>query len=159
MISLIAAVDENLLIGNSQGMPWHIREDLAYFKQVTKGKTIVMGRKTFDTIGRPLPHRNNVVLTTKNIEIAGVNIIHDLKHYLSNVAKDEEVIVIGGAQIYALAYPFVDRLYITHIHHAYEGDVYFPRCYFTGEFIQTEARDLLTSEGLKLTFATYQRQQ
>lgn len=152
MISLIVAIDKNHLIGNSQGMPWYIKEDLAYFREVTRGKTVIMGRKTFQTIGRPLPNRHNVVLTRHTLEIEGVEVIHDLETYLKNVKQQDELFIIGGAEIYRLAYPYVQTLYVTHIEAEFKGDVYFPSHYFDGTFEQVDSRPLLTSEGINLKF-------
>jgi len=157
MINLIVAVDNNLLIGSSKSMPWHIPEDLRHFRDITRGHTVIMGRKTFESIGRPLPQRNNVVLTRKPSQIDGVLVINDLAQYLKTIKNDEQVFIIGGADIYGLAYPFVERLYVTHIAHEFKGDVYFPAQYFAGDFAQVKKQELISSEGIKLEFSVYER--
>lgn len=157
MLNLIVAVDKNLLIGTSTGMPWYIPEDLKYFRSVTTGKTIVMGRKTFDSIGRPLPNRRNVVLTRGQLEVEGVEIIHDLGAFLKEVDEQEDVFVIGGAEVYRLALPYVKRLYITHIDGEFSGDIYFPQAYFEGAFKETSFTTSISSTGLNLRFSIYDR--
>ena len=129
MISLIFAIDKNNLIGKGNDLPWYYPEDLKYFKEVTMNKTVVMGSKTFksiyDRIGKPLPNRNNVVLSRNlNLHYDDVLVINDLFEYLNK--QNEEIFVIGGKQVYELTLPIADRLYITHINKSYEGDVYFP---------------------------------
>ncbi len=131
MISLIWAEDRNHLIGKDNKMPWHYPEDLKYFKEETKNKKVVMGRKTFESIlsylKKPLPNRESIVLTRQTLSFDGalvVNDYHDLvKKYKDS---DEEVFIIGGKQIYELFLPHADRLYITHIDEEYEGDTHFP---------------------------------
>lgn len=130
MISLIVAMTKEGVIGVSNKMPWYYSEDLKHFKKITTGKTVLMGRKTFDSImsrnGKILPHRHNVVLTRdKNFSYEGVEVIHDLEKYLL-VNKDKDIIIIGGKEIYNLALPYCQRLYITFINKSYDGDIYFP---------------------------------
>lgn len=157
MINLIVAVDQHLLIGNSAGLPWYIPEDLKYFRDVTRGKTVIMGRKTFESIGRPLPNRVNVVVSRKALAIEGVFVIHDLEEYLQKVDKNEDIFIIGGAEIYQLAYPYVDRLYITHIDYSFTGDIYFPHIYMEGAFKESKFHELVTSAGIHLRFSIYDR--
>ena len=127
MISVIVAVAENGVIGDKNTLLWHISEDLRNFKRVTSGHPVIMGRKTFDSLGRPLPNRTNVVITRQNLEIEGCEVVHSLEEALSLFSPEEEVFVIGGAQIYAEALPLADRFYLTRVHHAYEGDTSFPK--------------------------------
>ena len=127
MVSVIVAVAENGIIGDKNTLLWHISEDLRNFKRVTSGHPVIMGRKTFDSLGRPLPNRTNVVITRQNLEIEGCKVVHSLEEALSLFSPEEEVFVIGGAQIYAEALPLADRFYLTRVHHAYEGDTSFPK--------------------------------
>lgn len=157
MISLIVAVDKNLLIGNSKGMPWYIKEDLAYFREVTRGKTVVMGRKTFESIGRPLPNRRNIVITRTPKLIEGVEVINDLDKFIAQSTPNEDVFIIGGAEIYSQAYPYVEDLYVTHIDAEFSGDTYFPNIYFSGTFRKVDEQSIISSEGIKLTFTKYKR--
>ena len=126
MISLIVAVAENGVIGDRNALLWHISEDLRHFKAVTTGHPVVMGRKTWESLGRPLPNRTNVVITRQNIEIPGCTVVHSLEEAVALFPADEEVFVIGGAQIYGEALPAADRFYLTRVHRAYEGDTRFP---------------------------------
>lgn len=133
MISLIFAMDKNNLIGKGNDLPWHYSEDLKYFKSVTTGKSVVMGENTFysiyNRIGKPLPNRNNIVATfNKDFNYSDVTVINDLIAFLEKVKETkEEYFIIGGKTIYELSLPYADRLYITHINKAYDGDVYFPK--------------------------------
>lgn len=128
MISVIAAVAENGVIGDKNSLIWHIGEDLKHFKKVTSGHPVVMGRKTFESLGRALPNRTNVVITRqKGIEIDGCRVVNSLYEALSLFPKEEEVFIIGGAEIYAQALPMADRFYLTRVHKAYEGDTSFPK--------------------------------
>ena len=127
MLSIIAAVAENGVIGDKNSLLWHIREDLLRFKRITTGHTVVMGRNTFESIGRPLPARTNVVVSRQAAEIAGCTVVHSIEEALERFGStDEEVFVIGGAQIYAQALPLAGRLYLTVVHRRYEGDTSFP---------------------------------
>ncbi|MBU8878949.1 dihydrofolate reductase [Bacillus sp. FJAT-29790] len=128
MISLIWAMDENRVIGNNNELPWHLPEDLKFFKRTTMGHPIAMGRKTWDSIGRPLPGRENIVITRNPAFTCDgctvLNSVDALVEYSSN--KDDEVFVIGGAEIFKVILPSVDRLYLTRIHDKFEGDTFFP---------------------------------
>ena len=127
LVSIIAAMDRNRLIGNRNQLPWHLPADLAHFKRVTMGKPIIMGRKTYESIGRPLPGRTNIVLTrSADFQAEGVIVVASLQQALEVAAGAEEVMVIGGSSVYALALPKAGRLYITHIEGDYEGDAWFP---------------------------------
>jgi dihydrofolate reductase len=127
MISLIWAMDENQLIGKNQDLPWYYPEDLKYFKALTLNKTIVMGRATYDSIirrnGKKLPKRHHVVLSHRSVEDSEVEVINDLEKYL-DIHHDEDIYIIGGKTVFEKAFPYADRLYITHIHQIYEGDIY-----------------------------------
>lgn len=127
MISLIWAWDQNRLIGSNQDLPWYYPEDLKYFKAVTLNKTVIMGRKTFDSIlkrnKKPLPSRKNVVLSHHESLHEAVETIHDLKEYLETHSQ-EDIFVIGGKSIFEQSIQFADKLYITEILKAYQGDIY-----------------------------------
>ncbi|WP_175639572.1 dihydrofolate reductase [Metabacillus schmidteae] len=128
MISLLVAMDKHRLIGRDNQLPWHLPQDLAYFKKVTMNHKIVMGRKTFESIGRPLPGRENIIVTRdKAYTQKGCTILHSIEEIieLSSHSKDE-LFVIGGAEIFKEILPVSDRLYITEIDHEFEGDTYFP---------------------------------
>ncbi|WDR03816.1 dihydrofolate reductase [Devosia algicola] len=132
-ISLIAAVAANGVIGADQAMPWHVPSDFAYFKRTTLGKPIIMGRKQFETVGKPLPGRVNIVVTRQaGYQPDGVIVINNLtaaiEHAKTIAAADgaDEVMIIGGGEIYAQAMEQADRLYISHVDLHPVGDVLFP---------------------------------
>ena len=132
-LSLIAAMARNRVIGLKNQLPWRISEDLKYFRRVTSGHPIIMGRKTFESIGKPLPGRLNIVISrNRELLISGAAVVNTLSEaiLLANTEPTEnfagEIFVIGGAEIYRLALPRADRLYITEIDHVYPGDAYFP---------------------------------
>ena len=127
MIAIFVAVAENGVIGGDNRLLWHISEDLKHFKAVTTGHPVVMGRKTYESLGRPLPGRRNVVVTRQNISIEGCDVVHSLDEALALFRPEEKVFVIGGAQIYAQALPLCDEFYLTRVFHAYQGDTCFPR--------------------------------
>ncbi|WP_295938892.1 dihydrofolate reductase [uncultured Alistipes sp.] len=126
MISIIVAVAENGVIGDKNTLLWHISEDLKHFKAVTTGHPVIMGRKTFESLGRPLPNRTNVVVTRQDTEIPGCTVVHSLEEAVALFPADEEIFIIGGAQIYGQALPLADRFYLTRVFHSYEGDTHFP---------------------------------
>ena len=127
-ISIIVAISENNVIGRDGDLPWRLSSDLRRFKATTMGHHLVMGRRTFESIGRPLPGRTSIVLSRRtNLELpAGVLHAQNWDAALMLAGSDEEVFVIGGAQIYAVALPYTDRLYLTRVAAHVEGDVVFP---------------------------------
>lgn len=126
MISIIVAVAENGTIGDKNSLLWHIAEDMRFFKRTTSGHPVVMGRKTYESLGRPLPNRTNVVISRTLAELEGCTVVRSLEEAVKMFPTDEEVFIIGGAQIYALALEVADRLYLTRVGHSYEGDTSFP---------------------------------
>jgi dihydrofolate reductase len=137
MIAIFVAIAKNNVIGSKNDLPWYIPEDLKRFKALTTGHTVVMGRKTYDSIikrlGKPLPNRKNVVITSqKDFAVPeGVEVFGTLDEAFHAHEKDEIIFAIGGARIFAEALPKADRLYITHVDKEYEGDVYFPEVDWT----------------------------
>ena len=127
-ITLVAAIASNNVIGKENSLPWNIPEDLKRFKQMTSGHTILMGRKTFDSIGRPLPNRQNIVMTKdENFEQEGIKVINDFDEALELIKEsNEDVFVIGGSKIYELFEPVANSLAITRILKDFEGDAFFP---------------------------------
>lgn len=129
MISLLVAMDQNNVIGYDNDMPWHLPKDLKYFKETTTNHTIIMGRKTYESIGRALPKRRNIVLTrSQNNFPNDIEVIHDLEDIrkLNDAQPNEEFFVIGGGHLYKQVLPFADKLYITEIDATFKGDTYFP---------------------------------
>ena len=126
-ISLIAALDRNGVIGDGGNIPWRLPADLKYFKRVTMGKPLVMGRKTYESIGRPLPGRQNIVLTRRrDFEAPGCTVVHSMEEALAAAGDAEEVMVAGGGTVYRQFLPRADRLYLTFVDTEAEGDTTFP---------------------------------
>lgn len=129
IVSLLLAASENNVIGKDNALPWHLPDDLKYFKNLTWGLPILMGRKTFESIGKPLPGRKSIVITRdKEWGHDGVAVVHSIEE---GIGKAEgfgalEIFVIGGAQIFNTALPTANRIYLTRIHHRFDGDVFFP---------------------------------
>tara|TARA_B100000927_G_C16466608_1_gene469960 strand:+ start:1097 stop:1585 length:489 start_codon:yes stop_codon:yes gene_type:complete len=128
IISLIVAMDKNNLIGKNNKIPWHIPGELKRFRAITMGKPIIMGRKTFESIGKPLDGRENVVLTNnKSYKQAGVKSYHNISEVISDFTNYDEIFIIGGSEIYALVLPLAHKLYVTKIDKIYDGDTWFPK--------------------------------
>jgi dihydrofolate reductase len=131
-IVLVVARADNRVIGKDGAMPWHLSEDLKRFKRITVGKPVIMGRKTFESIGKPLPGRHNIVLTRRpGWQAEGVTVVPNLAEAIAAAGLDprtraEAIMVVGGAEIYAQALPFATRIELTEIHGEPEGDTYFP---------------------------------
>ncbi|MFZ3420026.1 type 3 dihydrofolate reductase [Vibrio harveyi] len=127
IISMIAAMADNRIIGKDNQMPWHLPADFAWFKRCTMGKPVVMGRKTYESIGRPLPGRLNIVISRdESLCIEGVTTVTSIEQALDVAAEVEEVMIIGGGAIYAACLPMATKLYVTHIEAEIEGDTQFP---------------------------------
>jgi len=127
LISLIVAMAQNGVIGRANALPWRLPEDLKRFKEYTLGKPILMGRKTFESIGRPLPGRLNLVLTRDSgWHAEGVTVVHSVEEALQQTRSSEELVAIGGAEIYRLLLPLAHRIYLTHVHADVPGDTFFP---------------------------------
>ena len=158
-IAMIAAVAQNNAIGINNKMPWYLPGDLRYFKAVTMGKPIIMGRKTFDSLRKPLPGRTNIVITRDQAwQHEGVKVVHNLDDALA-LAEDialingnEEVMVIGGAQIYQQALDKSDRLYLTKVHQSFEGDAYFPEI-DESDWLETAREDKQSDDEEPLLFS------
>jgi dihydrofolate reductase len=126
-LSLIWAMDENRLIGRNNALPWHLPADLAYFKKITLGKPIIMGRKTYESIGRPLPGRRNMVISrSEDLKIEGCDVCTSVEQALQTVENEPEAMLIGGASLYQQTLNLAQTLYVTQIHHKFTGDTYFP---------------------------------
>lgn len=141
MISIVVAMDRNRLIGRGNALPWHLPADLAHFKAVTMGKPILMGRKTYESIGRPLPGRHNIVIT-RNAGFAapGCTVVTSVDAALAAAGAVPEIMLIGGAQLYAELLPRVGRIYVTRIDAAFEGDAWFPAL-DDGDWVETARSD------------------
>ncbi|RKU13399.1 dihydrofolate reductase [Candidatus Poribacteria bacterium] len=127
IISIIAGMDKNRLIGQGNRLPWRLPADMKHFRRHTLGKSVLMGRKTFESIGKPLPKRTNIILTNdRNYQAKGCIVTHSIEEAMDMASGCKEIMVIGGASIYELFLPTADRLYLTYIHGCFQGDAYFP---------------------------------
>ncbi|KHE71651.1 dihydrofolate reductase [Halobacillus sp. BBL2006] len=130
MISFIFAMDKNRLIGKDNDLPWHIPNDFKFFKDMTWGKTIIMGRKTFESFGKPLPEREHIVITSnRDYNRQGCKVVHSIEDILQleKDQPDHEWFVIGGSVLFEKMLPYADRMYLTYIDHEFEGDTHFPQ--------------------------------
>lgn len=124
-LSIIVAIDENYSIGKNNQLPWHLPADLKYFKAVTTGHTIIMGRKTYESMGKALPNRRNIVVSRQtSLSLPDAELVHSLEEAISLCSPDEETFIIGGAEIFKQALPLISCMYITRIHHQFEADTY-----------------------------------
>ncbi|MFT9819425.1 dihydrofolate reductase [Lysinibacillus sp. NPDC056185] len=157
MISLIVAHDNNYVIGYENGMPWHLPGDLKYFKEKTMGKPMIMGRKTFESIGRPLPGRRNIVITRdENYQADGIEVVTSFEDALALAGDVQEIMIIGGEQIFRLSMDIADRLYITKINHSFNGDTYFPN--YEQDFVQVSSVEPETApEGYTFQYEIFER--
>ncbi|QRN04855.1 dihydrofolate reductase [Legionella sp. MW5194] len=158
LISLIAAVDENRGLGKNNQLLCHLPADLAHFKKITMGKPIIMGRKTFASIGRPLPGRLNIVLSRTESMIPGVVTVSSLPKALEQVSEFPEAMIIGGADLFEQALPLASRLYLTVIHHLFDADVFFP-LWNANEWccLETLSRQADDKNPYDVTFYSYER--
>ena len=165
MISVIVAFAENRVMGRGNQMPWHLPNDLQYFKKMTMGKPMIMGRKTYESIGRPLPGRPHIVVTRQadyappnaNEQVQVVTCFDDAIRCAESFAS-EEIMVIGGAEMCSLALPIADRLYLTEVHAVVEGDIYFPEYdALDWEEIEREHYSASDNNPYDYSFVVYQR--
>jgi dihydrofolate reductase len=140
-LALVVAIATNGVIGRAGALPWHLPDDLKHFKAVTLGKPVLMGRRTFESIGRPLPGRRNLVLTQRCLPGSPqIERVPDLSAALERTRGAAELCVIGGAQLYAVALPLCTRIYLTRVHACVDGDVFFPPMDWSG-WTELERRD------------------
>ena len=158
-VSLVVAHAENRTIGRSGRLPWHLPDDLKYFKRLTTNHTIVMGRRTYESIGRPLPNRRSIVISRDPAFRAnGVEVARSLEKALAMAAGDDEVFIIGGAEVFERGIELADRIYLTMIHADVEGDVQFPPIdEAEWEAVKRQYHAADDRHAYAFTFITYQR--
>ncbi len=140
MLELIVAFDENRLIGKGNELPWNIPEDLKHFKKLTTGNRIIMGRVTYESIGKPLPNRENIVLSKAGFEVEGIKTFKSPKELMDNLNDEKRNFIIGGSKVYEALLPYIDVLHISHIKGMYEGNVHFPEINFSEwEIVEKES--------------------
>ena len=159
MVSIIVAIAQNGTIGDKNSLLWHIKEDMRFFRTTTSGHAVVMGRKTFESLGsRPLPKRTNIVITRADRVFEGALTAHSLEEAIRLAEGDEEIFIIGGAQIYREALRVADRMYITRVMHDYEGDTSFPDIDLSEwELVAEEKHDRGEEYEYPFAFLTYDR--
>lgn len=140
MISIIVAMDENRLIGSNNDLPWHLPADLKRVKQLTTGHAIILGRKNYQSIGKPLPDRLNIILSgDPNFQAPGCIVVDSIESAV-HAAGDRDIFIFGGARVYQQMYALAQRMYLTLVHHKFDGDVYFPD-YDAGDWVEMERQD------------------
>ena len=150
-------MSQNYVIGLKNKLPWHISADLKNFKNITLGNPIIMGRKTYDSIGRPLKDRDNIVISRDNsLKIDGVEVVDSLERAIFMTAEAPETFIIGGQQIYQIALPLATHMYVTKVEGNFEGDAYFPD-YNQDEWREVAREDLITENNLNFSFLKYER--
>lgn len=153
-IAMIAAMANNRVIGKDNKMPWHLPEDLRHFKAMTLGKPVVMGRKTFESIGKPLPGRHNIVISRQaGLQIDGVSCVTSFDAAKQVAGECAELVIMGGGQLYAQLLPLADTLYLTHINLDVEGDTYFP-AWDGQQWFETDRCRGESANGLEYHFIT-----
>lgn len=146
IISMIAALARNGVIGKEMGLPWRLPSDLKRFKSITMGKPIIMGRRTHESIGRPLPGRHNIVVTrNRSFRAPGCTVVYSVDAALEAATGNEEAVIIGGAELYRQLFPRAERLYLTFIDREFDGDTYFPE-FDRSEWTEVLAESVKTSE-------------
>ncbi len=158
MISMVVIVDEKNGIGKNNQLLCHMPADLKHFKQLTIGHPVIMGRKTFESVGKPLVQRRNIIVTTKNIEIEGCEIAHSIDEAIDLCHGEEKVAIIGGASIFEQSMNLVDTLYLTRLHHTFDADTFFPQIdKETWEEVETEHHPADEKNSFAYTFITYRK--
>jgi len=152
IISIIVAIGENNAIGKNNQLLWHMPADLRHFKNKTAGHTIIMGRKTFDSVGKPLPNRRNIIVTRQNITIPGCEVVKSIDDAIALCKGEDEVFIGGGAEIYREAIDKTDRIYLTIIHKIFDADTFFPEIDFT-QWVETEREDHQPDDKNELSYS------
>jgi dihydrofolate reductase len=158
IVSAVVAIAENHAIGKNNQLLWYLPNDLKHFKQITSGHTVIMGRKTYESVGKPLPNRRNIVITRQHIAITGCEVVNSVEAALKLCTGEQEVFIIGGAEIYKLALPLTNRIYLTIVHRSFEADAFFPPISLS-EWQETEREDFEADEknNIPYSFITLNR--
>lgn len=156
---MIAAVADNRVIGRDNDLIWHLPADLQFFKTTTKGHHIIMGRKTFESLNKPLPYRTNIIVTRQSdYRVEGALVVSSLDEAIQAVSNDQEPFIVGGAEIYRQGMEMADRIYITRVHGEFEGDTLFPEINEeTWKVVKKEFRPKDERNPYDMTFYTYER--
>ena len=152
IISIVVAIAENHAIGKDNKLLWYLPNDLKHFKTITSGHTVIMGRKTYDSVGKPLPNRRNIIITRQQIDIQGCEVVNSLEEAIALCKTEEEVFIVGGAEIYRQAMAITNKIYLTIVHQNFEGDTYFPDI-DENIWIETEREDHDPDEKNKFAYS------
>ena len=156
-ISIIVAMSQNSVIGYKNELPWHISEDLKNFRKITINHSVIMGRKTYDSIGKPLKDRRNIVISRNALlKIDGVEVVDSLEKAIYKTAESSETFIIGGQQIYSIALPVATHMYITKVNGIFDGDAFFPD-FAEDEWKEISREDLITEKNLRFSFLKYEK--
>jgi dihydrofolate reductase len=151
-VTIVVAISENNAIGKNNQLLWYLPADLKHFKNITTGHTVIMGRKTYDSVGKPLPNRRNIIITRKDITIEGCEVVKSIEDALALSAGEEEVFIVGGAEIYKQSIHLTDRIYLTIVHQEFDADSFFPEINYD-EWQETEREDHQPDEKNKLPYS------
>jgi dihydrofolate reductase len=152
IVSIVVAIAENNAIGNNNQLLWHLPADLKHFKNITTGHTVIMGRKTYDSVGKPLPNRRNIIITRQDISIAGCQVVKSIEDALALAAGEQEVFIVGGAEIYKQSIHLTDRIYLTIVHQKFDADTFFPEIDYN-DWTQTARTDHQPDEKNKFPYS------
>jgi dihydrofolate reductase len=160
ILTTIAAVAQNGVIGNNNELIWRLPDDLKHFKNITKGHTMIMGRKTWESIGaKPLPHRRHIIITRNfDYDAEDAEVVSTIDEALELAKGDEKVFIVGGGEIYKLAMPYINRMELTIVHHDFEGDTYFPEFnYANWKEVASELHEADERHAYAFSFLTLER--
>ncbi|WP_428330676.1 dihydrofolate reductase [Mucilaginibacter sp.] len=157
-LTIVVAISENHAIGKDNKLLWYLPNDLKHFKDITSGHTVIMGRKTYESVGKPLPKRRNIIVTRQNIHIEGCEVVSSIEAAVALCKHEAEAFIVGGAEIYKQAMHLTDRIYLTIVHKTFEADTFFP------EINAQEWNEVLREDhepdeknSIPYSFITYQR--
>src|SRR6201986_2763661 len=152
IVSIVVAISENNAIGKNNQLLWYLPADLKHFKNITTGHTVIMGRKTYESVGKPLPNRRNIIITRQDITIEGCEVVKSIEGALALSASEEEVFIVGGAEIYRQSMHLTNRIYLTVVHQKFDADSFFPEIHYD-EWLETEQEDHEPDEKNKLPYS------
>lgn len=158
-VTMVVAIGENNAIGKDNELLWYLPKDLRHFKTITNGHTVIMGRKTFESVGKPLRNRRNIIITRNtDLQIEGTEVVHTIEDALELAKEDGEVFIIGGAEIYKMAMKHTDKIFLTVVHETFEADAFFPEI-DKNLWVETASEKHLPDEknNLSFTFSTLER--
>jgi dihydrofolate reductase len=151
-ISIVVAISENNAIGKNNQLLWYLPADLKHFKNITTGHTVIMGRKTYESLGKPLPNRRNIIITRQDITIEGCEVAKSIADALALGAGEKEIFILGGAEIYQQSIHLTDRIYLTIVHQKFDADSFFPEINYD-EWQETEREDHQPDEKNKFAYS------